>query len=181
MTLYVMRHGETLWNQQYRIQGWLDSPLTVMAKKQLQVMQLPQLENPIIYSSDLGRAAHSAASISARIGVKVIEDSRLRERCFGLLQGKIIDREENLSKAWYDYHHRYVKPIEGRYGIEPELDFVQRIIQFKEYLTPILMDHDVILVSHGEWLRAFNNTINKIPHWQQGAGIPKNNQIVSVF
>lgn len=174
MRLILIRHGQTLWNQQKRIHGWLDSYLTDKARKKLQEINLPPLNNPIIFSSDLARAEHSAEIIANKFALSITLDSRLRERHFGVLQGKVIDKGHNLQKEWASYHQRYLNPISDVSEVESEVDFELRIAAFISDLPSSEKKLDVIIVGHGEWLRAFINIINNIPSWHYGAGVMEN-------
>ena len=89
-TLYAVRHGETKWNLAGRQQGQLDSPLTKTGIEQAHALAGSLLGRGIeaIYSSDLRRAAQTAAIIDAKLDLGVTIDRRLRERHLGLMQGK---------------------------------------------------------------------------------------------
>jgi len=85
----VVRHGETAWNAEGRIQGHLDSPLNEegLAQALLLSERLAQERFSHLYSSDLGRALQTAQPIADRSGQRVIPDAGLRERHLGLFQG----------------------------------------------------------------------------------------------
>ncbi|WED24587.1 histidine phosphatase family protein [Vibrio sp. JC009] len=174
MRLILIRHGQTQWNQQRRIQGWQDSPLTSQAITQLKALALPELRNPVLFSSDLGRAQDSARIIAKRIGSDINSDIRLRERKFGLLEGQIIDKDEHLSDYWAMYHRRYSEKMTSVFGVESETDFEQRIVSFVAELDNLSDKGDVVIVGHGEWLRALTNILQGIPSWHLGCGIMSN-------
>lgn len=85
----VVRHAETVWNREGRIQGHLDSPLTAEGVAQAQGLarRLSESEYDLLVSSDLGRAQATAAYIAFEIGMEAVLDARLRERHYGILQG----------------------------------------------------------------------------------------------
>lgn len=85
----AVRHGETEWNLTGRSQGHLDSLLTERGVKQAKKLawRLSGEGVEVIYSSDLGRASHTADIIATELDLPVHIDSRLRERHLGLLQG----------------------------------------------------------------------------------------------
>ena len=58
LNIYFVRHGETLWNKEGRIQGELDSPLTTKGREDIQKLaeNLNSIEFDEVYSSELGRA-----------------------------------------------------------------------------------------------------------------------------
>jgi probable phosphoglycerate mutase len=92
--LVVVRHGETAWNQEGRMQGHLDSPLNAAGVEQAEAVaaRLARERFAALYSSDLGRAYETAQRIAARSGHRVVADARLRERHLGVLQG--LTRED---------------------------------------------------------------------------------------
>jgi probable phosphoglycerate mutase len=91
-TLFAVRHGETEWNLAGRQQGHLDSPLTETGIEQAHALADSLLGRGIevIYSSDLGRAAQTAAIIGAKLDLSMTINRRLRERHHGLMQGKTM-------------------------------------------------------------------------------------------
>jgi len=88
-TLIVWRHGETDHNASGIWQGQLDTPLSDTGREQaLSAAEALTAYNPsVIVSSDLQRAADTARSLAARVGVQVRYDERLREIHAGLWQG----------------------------------------------------------------------------------------------
>ena len=92
--MLVVRHGETEWNLIDKHQGHLDSPLTESGIKQAYALGNGLLGKGIevIYSSDLGRAIHTAEIIGTKLDLRVNVDSRLRERHLGSMQG--LTKEE---------------------------------------------------------------------------------------
>jgi probable phosphoglycerate mutase len=87
--LIVWRHGNTDWNASDRVQGQSDAPLNDLGREQAAVAaaHLVALRPDVIVSSDLSRAADTAAALSALTGLAVRTDARLRERYYGLWQG----------------------------------------------------------------------------------------------
>ena len=87
--LIVIRHGETAWNRERRLQGQLDIPLNDTGHAQARALAGSLASEPVdaIYSSDLSRAMQTAAPLSETLGVPVQSEPRLRERCYGTLEG----------------------------------------------------------------------------------------------
>ncbi len=94
--VFALRHGQTAWNVQRRLQGQLDEPLDAIGR--WQANQLAQAlageELHAIYSSDLMRATATAAPLAQRLGLTVHLDAGLRERGFGRLEGLTYDQIE---------------------------------------------------------------------------------------
>lgn len=174
MRVILIRHGQTEWNLQHRIQGWMDSPLTPEAIKITEDMDVCHCDKPIIYTSDLGRAQQTAEIVANKYNGRIIADNRLRERCFGILEGCVIDQDPELHYEWLDYHSRYQAKMDSIYAAESETDFEKRIRSFIEILSAQSGQSDVIIISHGEWLRAFHNIIHHQPSWYEGQGIVDN-------
>ena len=87
--LLLVRHGETLWNQQGRMQGQHDSPLTTVGLQQAKQLaqRLKDASFTALYSSDLGRAHQTARCIADETGHEIVADRGLRERNFGIFEG----------------------------------------------------------------------------------------------
>jgi len=87
--LIVWRHGNTDWNAGHRVQGQTDVPLNALGRQQAvdAAELLVKLKPDAIVSSDLRRAADTAAALAALTGLPVRPDQRLRERYFGAWQG----------------------------------------------------------------------------------------------
>ncbi len=87
--LYIMRHGETDWNLENKIQGQSDVPLNDAGRTQAYEMskKLSRFNPEYIISSDLSRAAETAQIIGDNLNLRVKYDTRLREYNFGILTG----------------------------------------------------------------------------------------------
>lgn len=90
----LVRHGETSWNSEHRLQGHEDIPLNSTGKAQANAAShaLSSQHFAAIYSSDLLRARETAETIARQSGQKVFLEPDLRERHFGAFQG--LTREE---------------------------------------------------------------------------------------
>lgn len=97
--LCLIRHGETDWNAQLRIQGHRDLPLNANGRAQAQALAsaLTGQHFDAILSSDLLRARETAAPLSQALGLAVQLEPDLRERNFGCCEGMTIDE---ISIKW---------------------------------------------------------------------------------
>ena len=92
-TLYIVRHGKTMFNTIERVQGWCDTPLTREGKEGIRHLGrgLKEIEFAFAHSSDSGRAIETARTIlGEHLKGKEIPysiDPRIREWCFGSLEG----------------------------------------------------------------------------------------------
>jgi probable phosphoglycerate mutase len=91
--LLIIRHGETTWNREGRIQGHRDSPLTPrgLAQARAAAARLARERVDALYSSDLGRAQQTAREVGAATALPIRLDEGLRERAFGIHEGKTWD------------------------------------------------------------------------------------------
>lgn len=87
--LVLIRHGETEWNRQGRMQGRLDSPLTKLGRAQALAAgrYVRHLECDALVHSDLGRALETAQLVAAESGLTRWSEPRLRERSLGIMEG----------------------------------------------------------------------------------------------
>jgi glucosyl-3-phosphoglycerate phosphatase len=101
-----LRHGQTVWNAERRFQGQSDIPLdeTGLAQAERAARLLAALRPDMIVSSDLNRAAATAAPLARLTGLEVILDKDLRERQGGLWEGlndaEIRERFPRAHATW---------------------------------------------------------------------------------
>lgn len=98
VTLYLARHGKTIFNETGRMQGWSDTPLNKEGAEAARRLGRGLAREGIVfsevYSSDLGRAKETAKLILANMNamnLKIIESEKLRESCYGSHEGEISD------------------------------------------------------------------------------------------
>jgi len=86
--LCIVRHGETAWNAEHRVQGQLDVPLNAVGQAQAAAAAkvLSREKFDAIYSSDLSRARQTALETARLLSIDVIEDKDLRERHYGIFE-----------------------------------------------------------------------------------------------
>ncbi|MBP2169680.1 putative phosphoglycerate mutase [Erwinia toletana] len=102
LQVYLVRHGETLWNAARRIQGQSDSALT--AKGEQQASQVAERVKSLgithVIASDLGRTRRTAEIIADACGCSVTLDARLRELNMGVLEQRPIDELTAEEESW---------------------------------------------------------------------------------
>ena len=105
--LVLIRHGQTTWNTQGRLQGQLDIPLDALGRRQAARLADALQDEGIsaVVSSDLSRAWDTALALAGPLGLPLRADPGLRERCFGVLQGRTraqIDQDTpELARRWH--------------------------------------------------------------------------------
>lgn len=147
-TLYLMRHGQTLFNVRRKIQGWCDAPLTELGIEQAKVAGTYFKEHGIsfdhAYASTSERASDTLESI---IDMPYTRVKGLKEWGFGVYEGESEDLNPPLPYG--DYFKVF--------GGEGELEVRQRLANT---LEKIMMNEDhncVLAVSHGAACRSFMN------------------------
>jgi 2,3-bisphosphoglycerate-dependent phosphoglycerate mutase len=160
----VIRHGETAWNAQTRIQGHLDSPLNEegLAQALLVGERMAHETFSSLYSSDLGRALQTAQPIVDRTAHEVTRESRLRERHLGVFQGLTGAQCER------DYPEDYARfkardPDHIVPGGESVRQLFERVSGIFQDLARAHRDERIVVVTHGGVLDALNRFANGIP------------------
>src|SRR5437868_9037647 len=106
--ILLIRHGETLWNQQARMQGQHDSPLTTLGLQQARQLarRLKDIPFTALYSSDLGRAHQTARYVADETGHAIVTEPDLRERSFGIFEG-LTNHE--IKTRYPDHYEPFAK------------------------------------------------------------------------
>ncbi len=94
MRLFLVRHGQTAWNAEFRAQGHTDIPLdeTGLAQADQLASAMVDLGIAKVVSSDLVRAAKTAQRVAAALSVPLTLDHSLRERSFGSYEGMVFNK-----------------------------------------------------------------------------------------
>lgn len=154
MKLYLIRHGQTMWNVDGRIQGKTDIPLNDTGLCQADLLSAAMEERVVengpvtaVFSSPLKRAEQTATIVAARISLPVISVKELKEVDFGLWEGltwDMIHRRYQEDFAVWDRN-----PTEGTpTGGEDREGCKARCRKGMEYI----LDHsrgDIMIVAHG--------------------------------
>lgn len=162
--MLIVRHGETEWNLIGKHQGHLDSPLTESGIKQAYALGdgLFGKGIEVIYSSDLGRAIHTAEIIGTKLDLRVSVDSRLRERHLGSMQGLTNEEFRHRHPAeWTAFDSGdpdYCLP-----GGESTRQRYERSVECVEELAQRHPGAKVLVVCHGGVLNGLFYKIIGIP------------------
>ncbi len=152
--LVLLRHGATAWNLQERAQGHADVPLDETGRAQAAAVApyLASLGPAAIWSSDLSRAAETAALVAAATGTEVKYDARLREYDVGAREGltraEAAERLPGLPEPW-DLTATATLP-----GAETHDEVATRMLAaVREALACLAHGELGLVVSHGAALR----------------------------
>ena len=148
--IIAIRHGETAWNVDTRIQGHLDIPLNDTGLWQAQRVAAALAGEPIaaVYASDLKRAHTTAGAIAQTVGLSVVAHIGRRERSFGVFEGKTFTE---IDMAWPEDARAWRKrvPEWAPEGGESLLVLRERILQTAQALARQHMGEQIVLVAHG--------------------------------
>jgi probable phosphoglycerate mutase len=155
--ILLIRHGETDWNAEKRLQGHLDIALNAEGQQQANALGRALVNEPLdaIYASDLQRARHTAQAIAVLRGMDVQTDVSLRERCYGAFEGlQYADINERYPEAYAAWRARDmdVRYPDGKNIAETLREFSARVLGA---ITKLATHHagknhkKIAIVSHG--------------------------------
>ncbi|MES2999170.1 MAG: histidine phosphatase family protein [Pseudomonadota bacterium] len=149
--IIAVRHGETSWNVDARIQGQKDIGLNDTGRWQARRVgeALASEDITAVYSSDLGRAHQTAQEIAGAAGIPVVADTGLRERSFGMFEGKTFDE---IHETWPDHAHNWRKRIpdwQPPEGGESLLELRERVTRTMHELAARHPGEQIVVVAHG--------------------------------
>ena len=162
--LILIRHGETLWNTQLRMQGSLDSDLTPKGELQIKALGEWMKEVPFdyLYCSDSGRARKTAEAISKYTGHTLNFDKRLREKNLGVFEG--LTSEE--ARERYPETFKQFKTAGASYIIDQGESTQQLLERSLDAIEEIKDRHPqkvAVVVTHGGVVRVLMKHVLGIP------------------
>lgn len=155
--IYLIRHGETTWNREKRLQGHLDIGLNERGYWQADRLgeYLANRSVAAVVSSDLSRAVDTAKAVAKHYGLDLQYDQRLRERHYGLMQGlshdEIADKHPRNHLAWKNREINF----QPEFG-ESLQQFYDRVIESAVYWAKKYEGQDIAMVAHGGVLDCLN-------------------------
>ena len=161
----VVRHGETHWNLEARIQGHGDSVLTERGLAQAGAIarRLSGEAFDALVSSDLGRAMQTARAIGAMLDREVVADARFRERNFGSCEGITYPELHERFPEAFGRHLQDNNPDFRIPGAETRREFYARIASAFEALAIERAGQSVLVVCHGGVLASLHRHIHGVP------------------
>ncbi len=147
--IIILRHGETVENISHIVQGQNPGKLTKQGIDQARRagLRLRKEKIDIIYSSDLKRARDTTKQIAKHHDVRVVYDKRLRERNFGMYEGKSRNIFMNALKK-SSKHIDIFKPRGG----ENRVDMERRSRDFFNGLLDKYPGKNILIISHGGFI-----------------------------
>jgi probable phosphoglycerate mutase len=163
--LIVIRHGETEWNREKRMQGTTDTQLSDVGRSQAQALgrRLAARSFGALYCSDLSRARDTARAIAEHTGVRIVTDPRLQERRFGIFEGLIA---AEIIARYPEEHARFSSrdPDYEVPGGESARSFTRRCLGCLAEIADRHRGGEVVVVTHGLVLDALYRAANGLDH-----------------
>ena len=185
MKIYFVRHGETDWNKERKIQGQVDIPLNEFGRHLARetAKGLRDVPFDVCFTSPLGRARETAEIILQGRDVPILEDKRILEMNFGVLEGKCCSKEgwdvPDSFQMFFDDPVHYQTPEGGedfQAVRERTGDFLNWLFAQEQY-----RDSTVLVTTHGAAMAGLLNNLKKKPlaeYW--GVGVHKNCGVTEV-
>ena len=153
--IYFIRHGETDFNKEHKMQGHLDIPLNAKGIEQAEMAreELADFHFDLIYCSPLQRAKKTAEIINEKHGVEIVFDERIKEVYGGRVQGISM-------KDWTEEMHEELHNFPERFGAEGVVNLCNRVESFFKEIEN--SDKDILIVAHGGVYRALYRYLNNL-------------------
>ncbi|MQG75760.1 MAG: histidine phosphatase family protein [SAR202 cluster bacterium] len=154
---YLVRHGESEWNQEGRILGHADVGLSELGRRQVELLSTRMAGESIdaAYSSDLSRAVDTATGTLGERDVPLITDPDLREFSYGEWEGLTLQEVKEEDPVLFDARFTRGDNAFAAPGGETSEDILKRVQHFvkgvEERHSP---DEDLLIVGHGGSMRA---------------------------
>ena len=167
-TILLIRHGETAWNAERRLQGHTDIALNDAGLRQAAALAQALSDERIdaVIASDLLRAHQTAQAVAGRQGLAVQVDAGLRERCYGGFEGmcysEIAQRYPAHYAAWQARDADAVMPP-GERTAESFRQFYERSVAAVMYWAGQHQGKTIALVAHGGVLECVRRAASAMP------------------
>lgn len=181
--LYVMRHGRTDWNAEYRLQGGTDIPLNDEGRQMAReaAMKYKDIPLDICFVSPLQRARETADIFLEGRDIPVIVDDRLREMGFGISEGidHIFQKPAYPAYSMFKDPAHYV-PTDGAESFEELFHRTGEFLQ--EVAEPLVKEgKNVLIIGHGAMNTSIINHYRNIPLKNFWETLCKNCELVQVL
>ena len=162
LDIYFVRHGETEWNKLEKIQGEMDSELTLKGINDSNKLKqnLSHIKFNAIYSSELGRAYKTAQLLNTN-SLKIKKLKEFNEKNFGLWQGMT---KKEIFKMYPEEANAYYYNIKEYNSLKIKAESIENaLMRFKKGVKIIIDSNksgNILVVSHGTILKLFFNDID---------------------
>ncbi len=158
-TFYIVRHGETQWNAQRRVQGHGDSPLTPQGEEAIKELAkvLGNIQFDHVYSSDLLRAKRTAELLVIDKKLAVNTTQLLRERTFGRYEGRLIEEFRAENKELLEKQQSLSKEERWKFKLAEDMEsneeVISRLLVFLREAAVTYPNKTILVVAHAGVLR----------------------------
>ncbi len=179
--LIIIRHAETTWNREKRMQGTTDTPLSDVGLAQAQALGRRLAGRPFgaLYSSDLSRARDTARAIAEHAGRELVLEPRLQERRFGIFEGLLA---AEIVALYPEEHARFASrdPDYEVPGGESARGFSLRCLGCLAEIAGRHRGEEIVVVTHGLVLDALYRAAHGLGHGEPRP-VPLINASVNLF
>lgn len=160
MKIYVLRHGQTNWNVEGRLQGKTDIPLNETGIEQAKEAskQIEDLKIDFAICSPLIRAKQTAGIVIGDRNIPIVYDERIIERAFGEVEGKSY-KDFDMSKFYNFYNNEECE----KYKVEPIKEVYEKVKSFLEELKEKEQGKDILLITHAATIRVIDAYFKGVP------------------
>ncbi len=163
LVVKLIRHGETDWNFENRIQGQKQVGLSkrgvVQSEEVAELLKSTKIDE--IYSSDLKRSVQTAEIINQSFGLPIIQLPGLREMDYGDWEGKlwsdVYDANPNLNNSWESLGMKFFAP-EG----ETALGFRSRVIDTFRNIVLNCIAENILIVTHAQVIKVIMTCFREV-------------------
>ncbi|GGD80654.1 histidine phosphatase family protein [Paenibacillus nasutitermitis] len=151
--IYLVRHGQTQWNVEHKLQGHQDSPLTELGLRQAEWLSesIANEQIDVIYSSSSLRARRTAELIRAAREIDMIESNDLKEINLGIWEGKTQaevkeTNPEQFDYFWNDPEKFHVQSSETYQEVSKRsINLLHKIIHENQGKSILIVTHTVVV------------------------------------
>ncbi len=181
MELYIIRHGETDWNVEHRMQGRSDIKLNDYGIELARITSdaLKDVEFDRIYSSPLCRAYDTANIIKRKRDLQIIEDDRLIEMSFGDFEGVPSSKLPPEFRDFFDAPEKYIPAPHGE-------TYEQILARAKDFIEDVIVPaskeiNRMLIVAHGALNKAIMVNLNHQEIKDFWGGVFQRNCCVNIY
>jgi len=160
-TFYIVRHGQTDWNIQMRLQGHTNISLNEVGREQADEIAktLKNIHFDAIYSSDLDRAVQTTEIIAKERELAIKTTDALREKSYGSYEGRDRNEVQQELKHLFDQWKKLSDEEKMKFKIyedgESDQEAVERFIRHLRELAIAYQGKNILIASHGGIMRYF--------------------------
>ena len=165
MEIYIVRHGETVWNEKKLLQGRTDIELNESGRKLARITgeNLAGTHFDVVYSSPLKRAYETAQLIDGNRDIPIIKNDLIKEMCFGDWEGQNMSellKDDGQDFKYFFKQPQLYKPTSHGESFE---ELCRRAAKFMtEYIEPLESKYSrVMIVAHGAINKAMMMHVKK--------------------